>query len=354
MAPRDRTHLLIPDASAAEPYRRPTGGGGGEEISGPSNRQAHAQRLSQQLQQAQTAAEHQRAGQDFAVAGAVDGIYVQFESFPGIRLALESLDPRTKGPHPELVSVREFSTATGVVEYATVFLPDGTLGYFVSRLQEYAATAIQDKPRHRNLVDRISAISLASIEKLWTDPPDQFPDSDTVVWWEIWLRRRDGNEASRFQAFAEHAGIRLGGHTLGFADRVVVLAEATVEQLASALNVLDDLAEVRRPHELTQLITLEPAAEQADWIDQLVARTQHANADAPAVCVVDTGVNRAHPLLAASLAAADCHTCDPTWGSMIGKGTEPKWPALRCTATSAKPWSRPARSVYITDWSRSS
>ena len=324
MAPRDRPHLLIPSAAIAEPYRRPTGGGGGDEITAPSNRQTHARQLNQQLQQAQTTAAQQRAGQDIAVAGAVDGVYIQFESFPGVRLALESLDPRSVRPHPELVSVQDVTTPAGVVEYATVFVPDGTLGYFVSRLQRYAATAGQDKPANRNLVERIRAISLASVEKLWTDPPDQFPEPLVLIWWEVWLRRRDGREVTRFQAFAEHAGIRLGTRTLGFADRVVILAEATTEQLAGALDVLDDLAELRRPHEPAQMITLEPAAEQADWVDQLVARTQAAAADAPAVCVVDTGVNRAHPLLVASLAPSDCHTCEPAWeiDDREGHGTE--------------------------------
>jgi len=134
MAARDRPHLLIPSAATAEPYRRPGSGGGGEGIAGPSNRQVHARQLSQQLQQAQRTAARQQSDQDFAVAGAIDGVYIQFESFPGVRLALESLDPRSTKPHPELVSVQDVNTPAGVVEYATVFVPDGTLGYFMSRL----------------------------------------------------------------------------------------------------------------------------------------------------------------------------------------------------------------------------
>jgi hypothetical protein len=324
MAPRDRPHLLVSTGAAAEPYRRYTGGGGGDEAVAPSNRRLHARQLGQQLEQAEAAAAQQRAVREFTVAGAVDGFYVQFESFPGVQLALESLDPRSRGIHPELVSVQEILTSAGAVEYATVFVPDGTLGYFVSRLQQYAATADEDAPRHRKLLDRVHAVSLASIEKLWTDPPDEFPVTDARVWWEVWLRRRDGREVRRFQEFAQHAGVRVGSRILGFPDRVVLLAEATVEQLAGALDVLDDLAELRRPHELAQMIALEPAAEQAEWVDQLVRRVRPADADAHAVCVVDTGVNRAHPLLAASLAPSDCHTCDPAWGNddHHGHGTE--------------------------------
>ncbi|WP_244200425.1 S8 family peptidase [Micromonospora arborensis] len=226
--------------------------------------------------------------------------------------------------HPELVSVQDVPTADGVVEYATVFVPDGTLGYFVSRLQQYAETAEQDKPRHGNLVDRIRAIGLATIETLWTDPPDAFPEPSAMVWWEVWLRRRDGNEVGRFQEFAQRTGVRLGSRTLGFSERTVILAQATAEQLVGALGVLDDLAELRRPHELAQIVALESAVEQAEWVDQLARRMQPADADAPSICVLDTGVHRAHPLLAGSLDQADCHACDPTWGPHDhgGHGTE--------------------------------
>jgi len=34
-----------------------------------------------------------------------------------------------------------------------------------------------------------------------------------------------------------------------------------------------------------------------------------------AVCLLDSGVRRAHPLIAPMLAAADCHTINPAWGS---------------------------------------
>ena len=42
------------------------------------------------------------------------------------------------------------------------------------------------------------------------------------------------------------------------------------------------------------------------------------------MCILDTGVNRGHPLLKPSLDAADCQTCDPSWGTHDhdGHGTE--------------------------------
>jgi hypothetical protein len=320
MAERDRPHIIIPTVASTEPYRPPTRGGGGGAISPPSDRRAHARQLRAQLQAAEAAAAHRRAQLESTVAGSADGFYVAFDSFPEIRLALEKLDPRAGRVHPELVSAHEFTTATGTVERAIVFVPDGTMHRFLSRLEAYADTADEEKPRNQDLVDRIQVIRLASLKEIWTDPRDEFPEPGPKVWWEVWLRRRDGNEAHRFQEFAEHAGVRIGSRTLGFADRTVLLAEATVQQLTAALDVLDDLAELRRPHELAQMISLEPAAEQREWIDQLAERVRASRADAPAVTIVDTGVNSAHPLLTHSLELTDCHTCDPAWGVNDDRG----------------------------------
>lgn len=109
-----------------------------------------------------------------------------------------------------------------------------------------------------------------------------------------------------------------------FDDRVVTLVRATAEQLSAAMDVLADLAEVRLAKETASFFADMGAGEQAEWATELLTRTTFAPADAPAVCVLDTGVTRGHPLLEASLAAADCHTSDPAWGAHDhhGHGTE--------------------------------
>lgn len=203
-------------------------------------------------------------------------------------------------------------------------MPDGKLGYFLRQLDRYMSTAGEERRRHRNLHDRVATVGLASLEQLWTDPPDQFPSKEEAVWWEVWLRRRDGNEFQRFATFAERAGLQMGRSVLGFTDRTVVLVKATAVQLASALDVLDDLAELRQPQESAALVAQEMAEEQADRVAALVNRIKPPSAGAPAVCVVDTGVHRRHPLLATSLHASDCQACDPNWGvdDHDGHGTE--------------------------------
>ncbi len=88
--------------------------------------------------------------------------------------------------------------------------------------------------------------------------------------------------------------------------------------------MLNDVAEVRKAKETATVFNEMGPADQGDWAKELSDRVAPPSDDAPAVCVLDTGVTRGHLLLATSLDAADCHTCDPAWGTEdhLGHGTE--------------------------------
>jgi Subtilase family len=324
MAERDKPHLIIRTPAYAAPYQPIPRAIETPPLPTPGDRQQHGQQLHDDLRQADADAADRRRDRSVSVEGAIEGIYATFESFPGIRLALKSLDPRQGKTHPELMSVRESVVGGATVERATVFIPQGKINYFLDRITQYLDTANQNNPRNRELVDRIQSIRAASIEALWTDPPQEFPPAGQTVWWEVWLRRRDGRETERLRAFADATGLRVGRQSLGFGDRMVVLLQATVEQLGTAVDVLDDLAELRRPHDPTQFLAGHDAVQQAEWIEELVGRLKPAGEDAPAVCVVDSGVYRDHPLLHASLAASDCHAAESIWTVYDdrGHGTE--------------------------------
>ena len=324
MAERNRPHLFVATEAEAEPYRRPPQRIEGTEHPGPANRRAHAQALKAALANAEAMGLAQREALAVEIEGSIPGIYVTFESFPGVDLLFERLDPRQGKLHPQLRSVVQIVVNDQIVEQATVFVPDGKLGYFLKRVQEYEASADAESPRNRDLVDRVRSVGLASLPRLWTDPPSEFPTTDDVVWWEVWLRRRDGEETSRFRAFAEGRNIQVGTRTLAFTDRLVLLVRASRIQLATALDILDDLAELRKPRNAAELVALEPAADQANWVADIAARMRPAPYDSPAACIVDTGVDQGHALLAPSLDPGDCHACDPTWGTNdhSGHGTE--------------------------------
>jgi hypothetical protein len=111
---------------------------------------------------------------------------------------------------------------------------------------------------------------------------------------------------------------------LQFDDRIVTLVRATAAELSSSVDVLNDLAEVGRAKETATVFADVAPDEQVDWTKDLLIRTTIPPASSSAVCVLDTGVTRAHPLLEASLATSDCHSCEPGWGvhDHDGHGTQ--------------------------------
>lgn len=325
MALRDRPHILVRRPAAAEPYASYGTGRGSPRPPSPI-REEHARRLNEEMNRVAREAQARRlaTAAELGVSATAEGRLVTFESWPGFDLELQSLDPVGEG-NPELLAVHVRGTGDDRVEYATVYVPGGNLGYFLRKLEEYATqNTATGRPRNANLVERIAALRLATIRELWTDDLGAFPDPHTMTWWEVWLRRSDGNEVERLQQFAIRADITVGVRRLIFDNRVIVLVRASATQLASALDVIDDFAELRAAHVNSEFFSSLMPAEQADWVTDLVRRTVVPDDGAPAACILDTGVNRGHPLLEHSLAAEDLHTCDPTWGSADhdGHGTE--------------------------------
>ena len=85
----------------------------------------------------------------------------------------------------------------------------------------------------------------------------------------MWLRRSDGNEVQRLEAVAADTDIEIGTRRLVFDNRVIVLVRATAIQLASALDVIDDFAELRAAHENSNFFTGLSPVEQAQWVNDL-------------------------------------------------------------------------------------
>jgi hypothetical protein len=79
--------------------------------------------------------------------------------------------------------------------------------------------------------------------------------------------------------------------------------------------VLNDVAEVRKAKESAASFVDAPSEEQAAWMEDLRRRTRLPLSNAPAVCLLDTGVNRSHPLIEGVLSPDDAMTVDPSWGA---------------------------------------
>lgn len=193
---RRKPHIFLGKNGRREPYTHPVSGGGKKHEIPHQNRQQHGQALQHQLQTVAT--EQKRLAQeaeDYDLELPL-GIQVEFESFPGVELAVASLADSRQGI--ELANVAERKLPSGqTVTVATVFVPAGKLSVFENKLRDYLLERKDKNGRardHRSLIDAIHSLRRAALEALWSDDLDQFPlIDDETFWWEVWLPVQGGD-----------------------------------------------------------------------------------------------------------------------------------------------------------------
>ncbi len=300
-------HFFLDGWISREPYTSPRTGRD-KLLLPPRDRAAHGSKLKEKFELAWQTAKAKQS-QMATVVGNPDGFFVQFESDKEFLLDLKKFDLSSK--KIELVSVKEEAGA----QLATVFIPEGGVQFFLKRFEDYLTREHSrwGKPMNRSLVESISDLRLATVEALWTEPFLAFPTEDKKVWWEIWLRADNGKELTRFRSLVQQLALKTQPCHLSFLDRTVVLCEATPSELTHSLELLNDFAELRLARDLPSFFLRLTPGEQANWSKELKARIKFPSASAPAVCVLDTGLNRAHPLLQDSLNPNDLHAYMPEW-----------------------------------------
>lgn len=187
---------------------------------------------------------------------------------------------------------------------------------------------IESKPGQSPLITSVEAILACMLEHCC---PLGHTPTDIPEWMEIWLATEgDGDETQlsesarqgaieqRFRELAQARGLRVSNERLRFPERVVLLAELNREQAEALLTESGEVAEYRPAESITGFIYRQSNREQAGWVTEMRDRVRAPAATAPAVCIVDTGVNRDHPLLELVLSPIDRHTVRPhpdsDWG----------------------------------------
>ena len=326
-APRNRKHILVPGPPKPEEYKPHGRRIDVAKPAPPASRAKHGKALERALRAAVVEANNRRAKTDIEVHGAVPGLYVQFEGQPGVPLQVTSLEDSRQGI--EVVAVSQAKTEEPEprrIERATVFVPDGKVQHFLKRFEIYSKTTPKKERerRYEDMIDPVANLRLATLRALWTDTSEAYPEEDQKIWWEVWLRRQDGKELERLMEFAAAQEIEVAPRRLMFDDRLVILVRSAPTQLAASIDVLSDVAEVRMAKQTAAVFVDMGPEDQGEWAKELRSRVTPPSDDAPAVCVLDTGVTRGHPLLEDSIEATDCQSCDPAWGvhDHHGHGTE--------------------------------
>jgi len=254
----------------------------------------------------------------------VEASLISFEVEITDKLNLTSFEDSRAGIQLASFQVSPNDPNLGIVN---VLVPDGKFSKFEAKLVDFLDPAKDTKkngnPRNENLIKSIQDVRRAKIESLWTDKAQSIPSGSAPCWWEAWVGT--DSDLARLRTYAERLGLRVSHETLRFLDRRVVLLFGTPAQLAESVGLLDVFRELRSAKPVTQDFVEMSAIDRAEWCADLAARIIPPSEDAPAVCLLDTGLLAAHPLFAAIVdPESDCDTYDSAWGSddHSGHGTQ--------------------------------
>lgn len=312
--PRDRPHLYIEGGGASEPYTSPRRGS--TDPPPARDRAAHAEKLKGAMVRALAGAKTRRANRDNAIAEGEAGFYLQFDIPATHAVAAEGLADKRKAI--ELVAVRGRAEGEALVS-ATVFVPDRAADFLSRKIDAYRDQETPTgRPKNENLIARIEDLRLGALRALFTDALALFPSKGRPAWWEVWIR--DGRLDS-FKRVAGRLNIEVKSHTISFPERDVILALADETTMTRLVENSDAVAELRIAKDTATLFLEMRPVEQADWADDLVNRIAAPSSVSPAICLLDSGATRGHPLIEPALEAMDQHAYDDAWGV----GDSPYW-----------------------------
>ncbi|MEQ1622885.1 MAG: S8 family serine peptidase [Methylococcales bacterium] len=316
--PQDkRPHLILTKTSKPKDFTAHNTGGGSKTVIPELPRNQHGTSLLAQLELIKPIAQQTRGLQQELGLESGLGLQIQFQSQPDVELAFESIGNDTK--HIELLSIRKDGDNT----IANVFVPDGKLEHFEKLITDYLAEKKDKngKPNdNKKLLNTINAIRTAELRALWTDDINVLPQNhEELFWWEVWLTNRGDRETvvEDFNKLANAAGCTVSDARVDFPERTVVLMYGSEQQLSQSVMTLNCVAELRRAKETAEFFDGMNNEEQQEWQANLLERTTFPNQDdnTARVCLIDSGVNRGHVLLAPVIASADLFTVEPAWGT---------------------------------------
>lgn len=311
-------HIIVPDTIKQVLDYSSRSNGGGRPTIPIRNRAEHAAYLQQRFDEVRTENENLKRETTAIALPARNGTYIEFAGAINSDLVAKSLEDQRAGIR--LLNIRNIENEDAQMQtFATVYIPHGQESKLISKLHKYATEDTPaGKPKNDTLFRSIECINLALLKGIWTDRADKFPDENND-WYEVWIQITDEDSLeSQHQNFIEtlHSlNITFKENAiLNFPERSVFLIYGNKTLLSQLLASSDQLAEVRSGQVLTSFVLREVRGEQQEWIHDMTERLQIQNENSSVICVMDSGVNNGHPLLAPII---NDDYCD----SVVGQGS---------------------------------
>jgi hypothetical protein len=317
----DFPHIFLRDWRTPQNYTSPGSGGRRHQSPPRPERTTHADKLLSDLERAERTAKARQ--QTEPIREGLQFIPMRFAEGSEFHLELERLESERQGVR--IISAREVG---GRKEYV-VAVPDSQVSKLADKFRAYREEDTpKGKPKNEPLAASVSAIDAAELSDYWTEAGEFLPPDSESLWWEIWLEDRPGEPTfdveQWFRGTAAQQGITLSEERVRFPERVVVLAYASLGQWKAFPGLLRHLAEFRRANIVAGEFTRLNPAGQAEFVNDLLGRTQFAGESAGRVCILDTGVDRGHPLLEQALSPDQLQSWREEWGAddHEGHGTQ--------------------------------
>lgn len=245
-----------------------------------------------------------------------DGAYYEIELSRGAKA--EKLERRRDGITVGATKVDPETDRVSTV----VFVPDVSVPVLEEIFQDYAAGELTERgePQRKAYVEPIETIRRARLFSFWTDDARELPQhGQDRIWWEVWCAPDDANEVV---AVLRRINCRIGDDDgwLKFPEAWVIPVHARRADIELALIITKGIAELRRGSDTPSFFLEEERDNQYDWAAGLAERTVWPDRNVPRVCLLDTGVNRAHVLIEPALSAEDLLTVDEDWGAADNVG----------------------------------
>ena len=316
-------HLFVPDSASSQSFTSPRTGRDGVTFPDRPNKRNHAKFVRQALDQIWANSLAVREQRESVSLPTKTGTYIEFESADGFDLKTKSLDRRASGIR--LLNVKTQKDHEGKVTktYATVFIPNGKEQVLLRQINQYENELTRaGNPKHEEFIAGIDKLKEAILSSFWHDRVELIPK--TAEWCEVWLRcskEVSSDELKKdFFELCSSMNLAFKDGYLEFPERIVVLVQASNEELKQLILSFDFIAEFRAAKSTAQLFVDMSSAEQADWVASLADRINVDNSNNICVCILDTGVNNGHLLLANVVSDANCHTINNDWGLVDDDG----------------------------------
>lgn len=298
----EKANIFLSNTKESMPYKTTRRGGGKNNYPVLTQPLAHVRKLKQELD---SIVKTTISSKQVAAIKEKDGFYLDVSGKQGYDLKYDSLEDETAG-----IQLLNIQSKDDLVT-ATLFVPKNKASRLVRKFDQFEASLGTDgNPKNNDLVRSIDTIREADVASFWQGPCENIPTSDIRVWCEVWLsteKQNDSDVLTEFKSLLDEFNISYKDEHITFPERIVMLVLVNYNDLVALLQCSKYIAELNKCEEPNSFFIKESLTAQYDWVDDIKNRLQPEDSNAT-ICLLDTGVSSAHPLLEPFIREQDIHT----------------------------------------------